>query len=58
MKSLYKICITETLARTISVLADNSCEALEKVEKMYDDEDIVLDADDFIQVNFDDATDW
>lgn len=44
----YKVEITEYLQRIIEVDADNDKEAIEKVETMYGNEEIVLSADDFI----------
>ena len=43
----YKVEITEYLQRTISIKADNEDDALDKVEELYDNEEIVLSADDF-----------
>ena len=43
----YNIEITETLQRTITINADNEGEALDKVQEMYDNEEIVLDWSDY-----------
>lgn len=43
----FDITVIETLSRTISVDAENYDEALEKVEDMYDRQEIVLDSSDF-----------
>lgn len=43
----YKVEITEYLQRIVEVDADNERDAIEKVESMYDKEEIVLSADDF-----------
>ena len=43
----YEVVVTETLQRTITINADNEGEALDKVQEMYDNEDIVLSADDY-----------
>ena len=43
----YNIEITETLQRTITINADNEGEALDKVQEMYDNEEIVLDWGDY-----------
>ena len=43
----FDITVIETLSRTVSVDAENYDEALEKVEKMYDSQEIILDSSDF-----------
>ena len=43
----YKVEITEFLQKTIEVDAQDEKEAYSKVKQMYDDEKIVLSADDF-----------
>lgn len=43
----FDITVIETLSKTVSVDAENYDEALEKVEDMYDNQEIVLDASDF-----------
>lgn len=48
----YKILVTETLARIIEVNASDLSEAYEKVETMYDKSEIVLDYNDFVNVDF------
>lgn len=48
----YKILVTETLARIIEVNASDLSEAYEKVETMYDKSEIVLDYNDFVDVDF------
>lgn len=45
MKCVVKI--TETLSRTVIIDADNPIEAEEKVEQIYNDENIVLDYRDY-----------
>jgi hypothetical protein len=45
---LYTINITETLHKTITLKAKDYDTALEKVRKMYDNQEIVLSADDFV----------
>lgn len=47
-KRKFKIEITETLQRIVVVEADSVLEALNKVEEQYDNEEIVLDSNDFI----------
>lgn len=44
---MYKIEITETLKRVIEVEADSIESAVDKVQRQYDAEIIVLDSDDF-----------
>lgn len=43
----FKIEIKEVLKRTIEIEADSLWEATEIAEEMYNNEEIVLDADDF-----------
>ena len=43
----FDITVTETLSRKVMVETENYDEALEKVEEMYDNEEIVLDSSDF-----------
>lgn len=43
----FKVSITETLHREVIVEAENSADAINKVDEMYRDEDIVLDYNDF-----------
>ena len=47
----YDIEVKETLARIVTVQANSSDEAYNKVSVMYKNEDIVLSADDFIDVS-------
>ena len=51
MKFLVEI--TETLQHSIYVEAENECDAIFKVKKLYKSCDIVLTADDFIDAEFD-----
>lgn len=44
----YKVKVTEVLQRVITVEASNEEDAINKVQDMYDDCEIVLDADDFV----------
>lgn len=46
----YTVQVMETLCRTESVFAESEEEAIEIVSKMYDNEEIVLSADDFTNV--------
>lgn len=50
--SIYLVTVTETLTRTFQVKADNENEAKRIVEKEYEDGNIVLDYDDFNDVEF------
>lgn len=43
----FDITVIETLSRMVSVDAENYNEALEKVEEMYDRQEIILDSSDF-----------
>jgi hypothetical protein len=48
----YDIIITETLSRTESRAADSYDEALDIVKQEYSDQDIILGAEDFQDVEF------
>lgn len=56
LKTFY-ISITETLKKTVEVHAEDKYEAIQKVSDAYHDEQIVLDSDDYVDVDFDDVTD-
>lgn len=56
MKTFY-IAITETLKKTVEVRAEDKYEAIQKVSDAYHDEQVVLDSDDYVDVDFDDVTD-
>ena len=43
----YYVSVTETLNKVVSVDAESEKDALEQVQKAYDDSVIVLDSDDF-----------
>ena len=47
----FRVTVTETLKRFAEVEAENEDEAAEKVDFMYDNEDIVLTADDYYATN-------
>lgn len=47
----FRATVTETLKRFVEVEAENEDEAAEKVDFMYDNEDIVLTADDYYATN-------
>ncbi|WP_372474413.1 DpnD/PcfM family protein [Capnocytophaga sp. ARDL2] len=44
----YKIEVKETLSRIVSIEAKDEQEAVQKIEKLYKKEKIVLDSDDFV----------
>lgn len=48
----YKVIIKEEYIRTIEIEAVDKAEALDKIIKQYGNEDIVLDTDDFFDVEF------
>ena len=52
-KKEYVVYITETLQRKVKVKADNLTDAEEKVQEMYSNEEITLDYNDYLQVEFD-----
>lgn len=52
----YKIEIKETLSRICSVEAHSLNEAIQKIQKNYHDEKIVLDSQDFVDVEFNDMS--
>ena len=47
----YTVCITEILQRTVTVIAENEEMAYDKVCHSYKNNELVLDANDFIKVN-------
>ena len=48
---IYKVIVREVLEREVRVKANDIEEAFDKVEEMYDNEDVVLDADDHISTD-------
>lgn len=48
----FNVEITETLSRTVVVVANDEIEALEKIRNDYDNGMQVLGADDFMDVEF------
>ena len=50
--SKFNIEITETLQKTVEVEADNKEDAMHKVMKMYKNSDVILDENDFVDLNF------
>lgn len=51
----FKIEIRETLSTIVDIEAENLEDALTQIRKKYSEEEIVLDASDFIDVDFIDA---
>jgi hypothetical protein len=48
----FKIEVKETLSRIIEIEASSKDEALLKIEELYRKQEIVLDADDFVETEF------
>lgn len=48
----FKIEIKETLSRVIEIEANSADEAFSKIENLYKNEEIVLDADDYFETEF------
>lgn len=48
----YKVEITEILQKIIEIKAENKEDASHKAMKMYKNEEVILDNNDFIDVNF------
>ena len=46
---LFSVAITETLRRDVTVRAKSKEEAYAQVERLYSNDSIVLDADDFVE---------
>lgn len=55
MKTFY-ISVTETLNRIIEVHAEDKVEAIQKVSDAYYDGQVVLDSEDYVDVDFNDET--
>lgn len=49
----YVVTIYETLAQNIEVKAENYSDAIKKVREKYDNGEIVLSADDYLDTEFD-----
>ena len=49
----YVVYVTETLQRKVVVEAKSLTEAEEKVQEAYENEEITLDCNDYLQVDFD-----
>lgn len=45
--------ITETLRRAVTVDGESIDEAIDKVKQMYNNEEIVLDEEDYVDTDFD-----
>lgn len=48
----FNVEIAESLIRCVSVLATSEVEAIEKIAEKYNNSEIILDAEDFVGVNF------
>lgn len=48
----FKIEIKETLSRIIEIEANSMDEAFSKIQDLYKKEEIVLDADDYVETEF------
>ncbi len=48
----YRVCITETLEKIVEVDSESEDEAVRKVHESYANCDIILDAGDFMDVEF------
>lgn len=55
MKTFY-ISVTETLNRIVEVHAEDEYEAIRKVSDAYYDGQVVLDSEDYVDVDFHDET--
>ena len=51
-KRVCNVEIAESLIRCIRVIAASEVEAIEKIAEKYNNSEIVLDAEDFVGVNF------
>ncbi len=49
---IFKIEVKETLSRIIEIKANSNQEALLKIEDLYKKQEIVLDAEDFVETEF------
>lgn len=55
MKTFY-VSVTETLNRIVEVRAEDKREAIQKVSDAYYDGQVVLDSEDYVDVDFNDET--
>lgn len=53
----YTIAVTEVLQRCVNVRAKSYEKAFEKVSKMYNNQEIVLDADDLVECRLEEVRD-
>ena len=51
-KRVFNVEIAESLIRCIRVIAASEVDAIEKIAEKYNNSEIVLDAEDFVGVNF------
>lgn len=52
MKKVYQIDIEETLRKTIFVKAEDEENALDLAKELYDNEEVVLDEEDFVETEY------
>lgn len=50
--AIFKIEVKETLSRIIEIEANSNEEAILKIENLYKKQEIILDADDFVETEF------
>ncbi|MBE6034568.1 MAG: protein dpnD [Clostridiales bacterium] len=53
MRKEYKVRITETLSKTVTVKAENSEDAYKIVKQKYDKSVLVLDSGDYVETEID-----
>ena len=51
-KRVFNVEISESLIRCIRVIAASEVDAIEKIAEKYNNSEIILDAEDFVGVNF------
>lgn len=49
----YKVCITETLQKVVTVEAEDEADAIRKVHDMYRNEEVILYPEDYMDTEFD-----
>ena len=48
----YQIVINELVSRTVDIDAKSAAQAIDEARRMYDSEEVILDASDFFEVTF------
>lgn len=48
----FKVEITETLQRTITIVAEDENAAIREARDLYFDEEVILDSDDYVGTDF------